>query len=308
MSGISSTDSQLESVGHSYRERRYWRREVPQDESWWPGAWLPLLGLALIFLWGLFATSRSIEDSTQERVQEALVAAGYPQLEVDVSGQQVAVRGIVSESVRRSAGQAAGSVAALTFEEEKARIAGIARGAECDDGWFASNLVCSTDVVVDYERVGFKEKVVKRAAAIAPVAVAKPALDHADRQATEAIVRCNEEFASVLSESTIRFRTSSAEIDPQSRATLDRLAGVAQNCPIPLRVEGHTDSLGSKELNMALSRARAESVVVALVEAGANRGTLQFEGFGPDRPIASNSSAEGRARNRRIEIKAIENN
>ena len=307
MSGISSSDAQLESAGHSYREKRYWRREVIMDDSWWPWGWLPLIGLGLVFLWGLFATSSSIEESTQERVQEALVAAGYNQLEVDVNGQEVTVSGVVSEAVRRSPGLAAGAASALSFDEEKARIAGIARGAECDDGWFASDLVCSTDVVVDYKRVALKAETVKPAAAAIPVAVAKPALARADREA-KAVIRCNEEFASVLSRSTIRFRTSSAEIDPQSLTTLSKLAEVAQRCPIPFRDEGHTDSVGAREFNQKLSRARAESVVVALVEAGANRERLQFEGFGPDRPIASNATSDGRARNRRIEIKAIENN
>ena len=70
----------------------------------------------------------------------------------------------------------------------------------------------------------------------------------------------------------------------------------------PIRVEGHTDSVGAAEFNRHLSRARAESVRAYLMRKGIAGQRLTSEGYGPDRPIAANVNAKGRAQNRRVEF------
>ncbi|GAB4189687.1 MAG: hypothetical protein Tsb002_16950 [Wenzhouxiangellaceae bacterium] len=67
-------------------------------------------------------------------------------------------------------------------------------------------------------------------------------------------------------------------------------------------VEGHTDSVGSREFNLRLSQQRAEAVRDYLVENGIASGRISTEGLGPDYPVAGNDSAEGRQRNRRVEV------
>lgn len=67
-------------------------------------------------------------------------------------------------------------------------------------------------------------------------------------------------------------------------------------------VEGHTDATGSRELNMRLSRARAEAVRAALIARGIAPNRIETVGLGPDFPIASNATAAGRQQNRRVEI------
>ena len=67
-------------------------------------------------------------------------------------------------------------------------------------------------------------------------------------------------------------------------------------------VMGHTDSVGSDADNMALSEARAQSVKAMLVENGIDPKRLKTEGKGETQPVASNDTAEGRAKNRRIEV------
>ncbi|MBL8744481.1 MAG: OmpA family protein, partial [Myxococcales bacterium] len=69
-----------------------------------------------------------------------------------------------------------------------------------------------------------------------------------------------------------------------------------------LRIEGHTDSVGSAEENRKLSLARADSVKAHLVSQGYPSDRIKTVGLGPDRPVTDNSSAEGRANNRRVEI------
>jgi outer membrane protein OmpA-like peptidoglycan-associated protein len=69
-----------------------------------------------------------------------------------------------------------------------------------------------------------------------------------------------------------------------------------------IRVEGFTDNQGSKEANLKLSSERAGAVVNWLADHGVDRSRLSSKGYGDSRPIASNSSAEGRAKNRRVEL------
>ena len=73
-----------------------------------------------------------------------------------------------------------------------------------------------------------------------------------------------------------------------------------------VRIEGHTDSMGSMTTNLVLSQRRADAVADTLVTAGVPRDRLEAAGLGPDFPVASNATAAGRQQNRRVEV-VIEN-
>lgn len=100
------------------------------------------------------------------------------------------------------------------------------------------------------------------------------------------------------------FATDSAEIKPESRATLGEIAKLLEQKPsLRLLVVGHTDSRGSFEYNLDLSRRRANAVVDALVnEYGVSPERLKPWGVGFTAPRESNASAVGRTRNRRVEL------
>ncbi|WP_434418820.1 OmpA family protein [Nannocystis pusilla] len=104
----------------------------------------------------------------------------------------------------------------------------------------------------------------------------------------------------------IYFDLGKATIKPNSKKTMDGTVKVLKDFP-DLRVEivGHTDNTGSREVNVDLSRRRAESVRDYLVGAGIAPERLQTRGAGPDEPIADNATAKGRAINRRIEYKLL---
>ncbi|MCY1071032.1 OmpA family protein [Nannocystis sp. RBIL2] len=104
----------------------------------------------------------------------------------------------------------------------------------------------------------------------------------------------------------IYFDLGKASIKPTSKKTMDGTVKVLKDFP-DLRVEivGHTDNTGSREVNVDLSRRRAESVRDYLVGAGISPERLQTRGAGPDEPIADNGTAKGRAINRRIEYKLL---
>ena len=105
----------------------------------------------------------------------------------------------------------------------------------------------------------------------------------------------------------ITFANGRARIRPRSFRQLDRAAEVLKTYPeLRLEISGHTDSTGSADLNARLSRARADAVKTYLVSQGIDASRLTTKGFGPSQPVATNRTAAGRARNRRIEFKLIQ--
>ncbi|GAB3626375.1 membrane protein [Pandoraea terrae] len=103
--------------------------------------------------------------------------------------------------------------------------------------------------------------------------------------------------------SSVSFATNSATIAPNFRSVLDQVAQTLNQSPeVTAAVVGHTDSTGSMQLNMNLSRARAESVANYLGDHGVARQRLSAEGRGPNQPVADNGTEAGRAQNRRVEI------
>lgn len=101
----------------------------------------------------------------------------------------------------------------------------------------------------------------------------------------------------------ITFATDSAEIASSFYGPLNNLAGsfreYQQNS---IEIVGHTDSTGTHAYNMGLSQRRAQSVASYLQAQGIDPARLSTRGMGPDQPLASNATAEGRAQNRRVEV------
>ena len=101
----------------------------------------------------------------------------------------------------------------------------------------------------------------------------------------------------------LNFQSGSSQITPDSLKSVNDLAQILKAYPnVQVQVTGHTDNSGNAEANQALSLARAEAVKTALVNQGISAERVATQGFGGTRPIASNDSEEGRARNRRIEL------
>lgn len=101
----------------------------------------------------------------------------------------------------------------------------------------------------------------------------------------------------------INFDFNKATLRPDANAVLDQVAALLQaEAALRLTIEGHTDGVGTREYNQKLSQQRAESVVQALVRRGIAADRLGAAGFGASRPLAGNDTAEGRARNRRVEL------
>ena len=97
------------------------------------------------------------------------------------------------------------------------------------------------------------------------------------------------------------FATDSAELTPEGRALLDRLAPCWKGGR--WEVEGHTDGSGTDDINQPLSERRAQAVREQLVKNGIDASYLTARGYGASRPVADNATPEGRAKNRRVEFR-----
>lgn len=102
---------------------------------------------------------------------------------------------------------------------------------------------------------------------------------------------------------SIYFDVNRSEVKPAMRRRLAEIAVALATVPDRrVLIEGHTDSDGSDEYNLKLSRLRAESVRSILLEGGVAAERIESQGYGKTRPVASNATASGKAQNRRVEI------
>jgi OOP family OmpA-OmpF porin len=109
-----------------------------------------------------------------------------------------------------------------------------------------------------------------------------------------------------LANRIVEFESGRADLTPTGRVILDQMAGALKSVKgRKVEIVGHTDRDGSRESNLALSQARASEVKNYLVAHGVAGEMLTTSGMGPDRPIATNTTPEGRARNRRIEFRVL---
>ena len=104
----------------------------------------------------------------------------------------------------------------------------------------------------------------------------------------------------------VQFQTDRTRLLLKSRPVLDTIARAIIATPNSRwEVQGHTDSIGTREHNRVLAQGRAQTVVDYLVSRGVDRGILTAVGFGYDRPVFSNSTIYGRAQNRRVQLRRI---
>jgi len=113
-----------------------------------------------------------------------------------------------------------------------------------------------------------------------------------------------EEKLSQLDFSSITFEKNSSALTDNAKNTLNDAAKTLLEHPnVNIRIEGHTDTSGNPEINLKLSKQRAQSVLNYFVDAGIENSRLEADGFGDQFPIAPNDTKAGRIKNRRIEIK-----
>lgn len=250
-----------------------------------PYGLVPLIGLvALLFVALVPFAFGEIQAATDVSAREALKRAGADWATAEVSGQWVVLEG-------KPPSREAGEQALNAVRQAKApTLFGEAEAAT----WVYDRFTWAEDPLMpasgDRPRIGSGDE----RAAPAP---ASPT----DAQAAN----CDETMSALLNGSTIQFSTASIIVGTRSNTTLDAIARAAASCAGALRIEGHTDNVGRAGFNTILSRRRAEAVREALIARGVPAERLVAEGFGSQSPVATNDTSDGRARNRRIEIRTV---
>lgn len=109
-----------------------------------------------------------------------------------------------------------------------------------------------------------------------------------------------------LAMANVRFQTGSAQLLDISNAILDEIAEIMNRYPnYNLEISGYTDNVGNDAANQQLSQRRAAACYNYLVNAGVDRARMSYAGYGETNPLATNDTAEGRARNRRVEFELV---
>lgn len=137
------------------------------------------------------------------------------------------------------------------------------------------------------------------ASTVVPAPIATAA-DQAQADASREAV-CQAEFDKVVEEKPVVFPKDRWDLDAGAKAAVSKLAAVGKACSaFKIEIQAYTDNQGKRLNNTRLSANRADAVKEYLVELGLSPSLLTAVGFGPDHPVASNRTAKGRARNRRI--------
>jgi outer membrane protein OmpA-like peptidoglycan-associated protein len=126
--------------------------------------------------------------------------------------------------------------------------------------------------------------------------------DARDTIAKIASVREDDRGMVISLPSEVLFKTAKYDLKPAAMAKLDQIADALKGKEQPIVVYGHTDTVGTHDFNMGLSQMRAQSVRDYLVQKGLPSDLVTAQGKGPDEPVSDNTSVEGRAQNRRVEI------
>ncbi len=192
---------------------------------------------------------------------------------------------VVIANTRRLSAMSDDVVAAMHADERKA-LAGTA--AELEQ---TQDALAAKDVALDAEAA--RRKLAEERAANAAAALAR--IGSVKNEARGMVITLSGE---------VLFQSGKSELLPAAQAKLAEVAtALTQENPTSnIVVEGHTDSQGSPDFNLALSRRRAEAVAAYLVTSGVAKDRIASQGIGEARPIADNQSPEGRANNRRVEL------
>ena len=122
----------------------------------------------------------------------------------------------------------------------------------------------------------------------------------------EQVVELQTNIDELIEGKVVEFESNSDVITASGTALLDEILEALRQVPdVSIEIAGHTDDRGSNEYNEDLSRRRADAVLAYLVASGESPDRFVVVGYGESRPIADNATADGRARNRRIEFKAL---
>jgi outer membrane protein OmpA-like peptidoglycan-associated protein len=269
------------------------------------------------------ARALGVERQEEERIaQERAAAAAKAKAEAEAKAavEAAEARRKADEEARRQAELAAAREAQMKGEAEAAAMKAQAEAdaaaakAQAEANAAAAKAQAEADAAAAKAQAEQDALRAKEEAAKAEAERARQEAERAEREKQELRARLLEQFNRILETrdtprglvvtmADVLFDTGKYNLRPAARERLARLSGIVLAHPgLILEVEGHTDSTGSDEFNQKLSEQRAGTTRSYLVDQGLTASQLTAKGFGKTMPVADNSTAEGRQKNRRVEI------
>ncbi len=270
----------------------------------------------------VMAVKQKAEDDAQARVaaekraaEERAVRAradaeseGRRRQEADQARQQAEAAQASAERMKQQAEKAAQEASRQKQEADQARAAALAQqqAAQAEAEQASKDRAAAQADAAQASR--------DRAAAQADAEKARQAAAQAEAEKGQLRAQLLAQLNSILQTrdsarglivnmSDVLFDTGSYTLKPGAREKLAKISGIVLAHPgLVLQIEGHTDSVGGDEFNQQLSERRAGSVREFLAEQGVSPSSITARGFGKIQPVASNETAEGRQRNRRVEL------
>jgi outer membrane protein OmpA-like peptidoglycan-associated protein len=283
-------------------------------------AWPLLLGSAAV-LTGASALNYSWanpDGKLTSKAQSAL-SAKYPGAEVRVHGRDAIITGLPAGADADAAHALVRTIEGVRNVKEEAGAAPVATETVAAETvaaeTVAAETVAATEAVVTeaapaavVETTAVAETTVAPTTTPPPTTVA-PTTTEAPTTTVAPVVEAPAEAPAEASATTapppmkILFDTTSSLLEGESATSVEQLTTYLQGNPdVKIKVVGHADNYGTRLTNLAISRARADAVVSALVSAGIDRSRISAFAQGSRLPVESNATAEGRRANRRVEI------
>jgi outer membrane protein OmpA-like peptidoglycan-associated protein len=240
------------------------------------------------------ARAISVKRQEDERIAREQKAAQDAEAAAKASQEAEAVRRAQAEADAAKAAQARALAEAQAAKDAQARAEAEASAAKA----------AQERAQAEQEQKAAQERAQQAQAAAA----------QAEREKQELRAKLLEQFNRVLptrdsqrglivNMGDVLFDIGKANLRPAAREALAKLSGIVLNYPeLKLTIEGHTDNTGGDEFNQTLSEKRAGSVRDYLVQQGLTSDSISATGFGKNDPIADNTTAAGRQKNRRVEI------
>jgi outer membrane protein OmpA-like peptidoglycan-associated protein len=254
------------------------------------------------------AADKKAAEDREAKARADAAAEGQRRLEAEQARKQAEAAQAEAVRMKQEAQQAAAEAARQKAEAEKASAAALAQqqSAEAEAQKAANERAAAQAAAEQAAR--------DRAAAQADAQTARQAAAQAEAEKAQLRAQLLSQLNSILQTrdsarglivnmSDVLFDTGSYTLKPGAREKLAKISGIVLAHPgLTLQIEGHTDSVGGDEFNQQLSERRAGSVRDFLAENGVPASAITARGFGKTQPVASNDSAEGRQRNRRVEL------
>jgi outer membrane protein OmpA-like peptidoglycan-associated protein len=261
------------------------------------------------------AVKQKAEEDAQAKIAADKKAAEEREAKARADAAAEAQRRLEAEQARKQAEAAQAEALRMKQEAEKAAAEAARQKAEADQARQAALAQQqAAQAAADQAARDKAAADAQRRAAEAEAERARQAAAQAEAEKAQLRAQLLAQLNSILQTrdsarglivnmSDVLFDTGSYTLKPGAREKLAKISGIVLAHPgLSLQIEGHTDSVGGDEFNQQLSERRADSVRDFLAENGVPGTSITARGFGKTQPVASNDTAEGRQRNRRVEI------